>query len=100
MQRAWAAAGVPIPRVTHQQVKTGVAVPGLAAVQPGDLLFIPGADGTAANPGHVGMYIGLGGDGKGYLVQAPDTNDVVKVTPLSSWQRQIVAIRRPLARAQ
>ena len=49
-------------------------------MQPGDLIFIPGADGTMAEPGHVGMYIGLGGDGRQYLIQAPESGDVVKVT--------------------
>ncbi|WP_018256006.1 C40 family peptidase [Salinispora mooreana] len=96
MQQAWAAAGVAIPRVTYNQVDTGVAVPGLAAIQPGDLIFIPGSLGTPSTPRHVGMYIGVGGDGKHYLVQAPSSGDVVKVTAVSSWASQIVAIRRPV----
>ncbi len=95
MMAAWAAAGVNIPRVTSTQVRFGVAVPGLAALQPGDLIFIPGSDGTTTEPGHVGMYIGVA-DGKQYLVQAPHTGDVVKVTPVSSWGNQIAAIRRPI----
>lgn len=95
MMAAWAAAGVAIPRTTHNQVHTGAAVPGLAALRPGDLIFIPGSHGTLAHPRHVGMYIGTGSDGKPYLVQAPKTGDVVKVTPVSSWANQIAAIRRP-----
>lgn len=100
MQQAWAAAGVAIPRVTYNQVNTGVAVPGLAAIQPGDLVLIPGSDGTMKNPGHVGMYIGVGGDGQPYLVHAPRTGDVVKVTPLSNWANQVAAIRRPVTKTR
>ncbi|MBT8227813.1 MAG: C40 family peptidase [Dactylosporangium sp.] len=95
MQKSWAAAGVAIPRVTRDQVRIGVSVPGPSAMRPGDLIFIPGSGGSMSQPGHVGMYIGLGGDGQGHLVQAPHTGDVVKVTPLSAWAGQIAAIRRP-----
>jgi cell wall-associated NlpC family hydrolase len=95
---AWAHAGVHIARVTGDQVHTGVAVSSLDAMQPGDLIFIPGSDGTPSNPGHVGMYIGRGGDGRQYLVQAPHTGDVVKVSPVSGWSKQVAAIRRPVTR--
>ncbi|BBH67103.1 lipoprotein [Actinoplanes sp. OR16] len=98
MQKAWAAAGVSIPRVTGDQVRTGVAVGSLAALEPGDLILIPGSDGTMSRPGHVGMYIGLGGDGKQYLVHAPRTGDVVKVVPVSGWSSKVAAIRRPVAK--
>jgi cell wall-associated NlpC family hydrolase len=93
---AWAHAGIHIPRVTTDQVHTGMAVASLADMQPGDLIFIPGSDGTMAAPGHVGMYIGRGGDGNQYLVQAPHTGDVVKVSPVRSWSQEIAGIRRPL----
>lgn len=94
---AWAHAGVRIPRVTGDQVHTGVAVPSLAAAQPGDLIFIPGSNGTMTRPGHVGMYIGRGKDGRQYLVQAPHTGTVVQVTPV--WgAAQIAMIRRPVTR--
>jgi cell wall-associated NlpC family hydrolase len=99
MMAAWAAAGVRIPRVTYDQVDVGIAVPNTAAMQPGDLIFIPGSDGTVARPGHVGMYIGRGGDGRQHLVQAPQTGDVVKLSTVSSWQSEIVAIRRPVTGA-
>lgn len=95
---AWARAGVRIPRVTRDQVHTGMAVASLAAMQPGDLIFIPGADGTMARPGHVGMYIGRGGDGRQYLIHAPQTGDVVRTGRVSGWSQQIAAIRRPLDR--
>jgi len=41
------------------------------------------------------MYIGVAG-GQQYLVQAPHTGDVVKVSLASSWRNEIVAIRRPV----
>ena len=45
----------------------------------GDLIFIPGSDGSAANPGHVGLYVG-----GGYLIQAPQTGQVVQFDTVSS----------------
>lgn len=96
VMQAWLHAGISIPRVTGDQVHTGVAVTSLAAMQPGDLIFIPGADGTLSHPGHVGMYIGRGGDGRQYLVQAPHTGDHVKVTLVADFT-PLAAIRRPLA---
>ena len=96
MQAAWAKAGVTIPRVTTDQVHAGIAVPNTAAMQPGDLIFIPGSDGTAQQPGHVGMYIGVGEYARQWLIQAPHTGDTVKITSVNSWSSQIVAIRRPL----
>jgi cell wall-associated NlpC family hydrolase len=92
--RAWGAAGVPLPRTTFQQVLAGAPVPSTAAMQPGDLIFIAGSDGTPANPGHVGLYIGLV-NSLPYLVDAPETGRTVEITPVSTWAGLIVAIRRP-----
>jgi hypothetical protein len=89
MQAAWAHAGVAISRSTATQVHDGVAVGSLSQVRPGDLLFIPGADGTAAHPGHVGMFVG-----SGYTVDAFDTDHGVILTTLDSWAPKVVAIRR------
>ncbi|WP_370973831.1 C40 family peptidase [Amycolatopsis sp. cg9] len=89
MQAAWAHAGVAISRTTSTQVHDGVAVGSLSQVQPGDLVFIPGADGTPANPGHVGMYVG-----NGYMVDAYDDDHGVILTTLESWVPKVVAIRR------
>jgi cell wall-associated NlpC family hydrolase len=91
---AYRAAGVDLPRTTYQQVYAGSAVYSLSQLQPGDLLFTPGSDGTAANPGHVGMYIGTY-HGEGLVVQAPQTGEDIQVTPLAGyWQQSTVAIRR------
>ncbi|MEU1808404.1 C40 family peptidase [Micromonospora aurantiaca (nom. illeg.)] len=89
MQQAYRAAGISIPRTTHDQVHAGTLVPGTDYLQPGDLILIPGSGGTRTNPGHVGMFIG-----SGLIVQAPKTGDVVKISKLSGWVSQIAAIRR------
>lgn len=91
--RAWAAAGVPIPRTTFLQVDTGIPIGSTGSLAPGDLLFTAGT-GTATRPGHVGLYIGTI-NGNPALVQAPRTGKPVQITPLSAWVSQIVAIRRP-----
>jgi cell wall-associated NlpC family hydrolase len=88
VQMAWADAGVPLPRTTFQQVDSGTPVPSVSDLQPGDLIFIPGSDGTAAAPGHVGMYVG-----DGMLINAPQTGEVVQFATVASWQSQIVAMR-------
>jgi cell wall-associated NlpC family hydrolase len=89
VQQAYRAGGVSLPRVTGDQVQAGTPVAGLADLKPGDLIFIPGSDGTADRPGHVGLYIGAG-----LLVQAPHTGDVVKISAVSGWTSQKAAIRR------
>ncbi len=57
---AWAQAGVQLDHYTGDQINEGTPVAGYAAISPGDLVLIPGSDGTLANPGHVGIYIGYG----------------------------------------
>jgi cell wall-associated NlpC family hydrolase len=90
VQQAYRHGGVSLPRTTDQQVHAGTAVTGGAAnLRPGDLIFIPGGDGSMSDPGHVGLFIG-----SGLIVQAPHTGDVVKISSLSGWANQIAAIRR------
>ena len=79
MQAAWNAAGVPLTRTTSTQVHDGRPTTP-ANLSPGDLVFIPGYDGTLAAPGHVGMFIG-----HGLVVEAPKTGDVVKVVSYASF---------------
>jgi peptidoglycan DL-endopeptidase CwlO len=54
---AYRAAGVYIPRTSQEQFAWGPRVPA-SRVQPGDLVFFAGADGTTEAPGHVGLVIG------------------------------------------
>jgi cell wall-associated NlpC family hydrolase len=74
---AYAAAGIHIARTTFQWRQDGPVVP-LSGIQPGDLLFSAGSDGTPTNPGHVVMYLG-----GGQVVQAPQRGEDVQVDPLS-----------------
>jgi cell wall-associated NlpC family hydrolase len=74
---AYAAAGIHIARTTFQWRQDGPVVP-LSGIQPGDLLFSAGSDGTPANPSHVVMYLG-----GGQVVQAPQRGEDVQVDPLS-----------------
>jgi cell wall-associated NlpC family hydrolase len=88
VQQAYRNGRISLPRVTGDQQHVGTPVAGVAGLLPGDLIFIPGSDGSMSNPGHVGMYIG-----DGLLIQAPHTGDVVKLSPVSAWN-QIAKIRR------
>ena len=91
IQAAYAAIGVPLPRTTYDQFNAGASVPinDPAAFRPGDLLFIPGDDGTTSAPGHVGLYLG-----NGLVLHAPKTGDVVRVDRLTNWLPALSAVRR------
>jgi cell wall-associated NlpC family hydrolase len=69
-QKAWAAAGVAIPRVSHEQAAVGISV-SKANLQPGDLVFF------YSPISHVGIYIG-----EGLMIHAPNPSTVVKVTQI------------------
>jgi cell wall-associated NlpC family hydrolase len=84
---AYAAAGIRIARTTYQWRQDGPQIP-LTAIQPGDLLFTAGSDGTPANPGHVVMYLG-----GGQVIQAPQTGEDVQIDPLDL--AGVVAATRP-----
>lgn len=71
--------GISIPRTSEEQAKFGTAV-NANQLQPGDLVFAAGSDGTAAAPGHVGLYAG-----GGQVIEAPHTGAVVRFTPLTSF---------------
>ena len=64
---AWAAAGYTIPRTSETEIDAGTAATE-TTISPGDLILVPGSDGTLAQPGHVAMYIGYG-----LVVAAADT---------------------------
>jgi peptidoglycan DL-endopeptidase CwlO len=100
---AWAAAGLALPHFTGDQVHAGTPEPlDLSHAAGGDLVFIPGSDGTprepGAVPGHVGMIAGrapavAGQPQRLYVIQAPQTGRPVMLTPVSAWAGQIVAVR-------
>ena len=62
------AAGVDISRTTYSQINVGTPV-SQSQLQPGDLIF--------THAGHVGIYVG-----NGNMIHAPQTGDVVKVSPV------------------
>lgn len=92
VQIAYRHAGIDLPRTTLDQIHAGTPVPDVDDVQPGDLVFIPGSNGTLAQPRHVGLYLG-----SGLVVHAPKTGDHVKIAQLSSWH-PIAAVRRVVPR--
>jgi cell wall-associated NlpC family hydrolase len=77
VQRVFADLGVSVPRTSQEQATIGTPVASLADAQAGDLVFFPGSDGTAASPGHVGIYLG-----NGKMIDAPYTGADVRVDPV------------------
>jgi peptidoglycan DL-endopeptidase CwlO len=73
--------GVQLPHYAAAQYGYGSPVP-RDQLQPGDLVFFDGLS-------HVGIYIG-----NGQMVHAPETGDVVKITPLSDFATSYVGARR------
>jgi cell wall-associated NlpC family hydrolase len=72
---AYRAAGLSIPRTSQQQWQFGPQV-AASAVEPGDLVFFAGSDGTPAAPGHVGIVVG-----EGMMIDAPFTGADVRIEP-------------------
>jgi cell wall-associated NlpC family hydrolase len=56
-------------------------------LQPGDLVFFAGSDGTMTAPGHVGIYIG-----NGQMINAPYTGTVVRIDTID-WTDYVGAAR-------
>lgn len=78
---AWGHAGVPLTHFTGAQVHEGMLV-APNDLLPGDLLLF------GATLHHVGMYLGAG-----YMIDAPDTGDYVKVQLVSDDGDFTVAVR-------
>lgn len=74
--------GVSTGRTTYDQINHGAAV-SRDQLQAGDLVFF----GTSGNPTHVGIYLG-----NGAYIHAPQTGDVVKISPLN--RRDYLTARR------
>ncbi|MHB1472995.1 MAG: C40 family peptidase [Dermatophilaceae bacterium] len=91
MVAAWVAGGHALTRTTYTQMRDGTAT-SESLLSPGDLVLTPGSDGTLASPGHVGMFIG-----RGLVVEAPHTGDVVKVVTYPSLTSREVSSLRHIA---
>ena len=70
---AWAQAGVALSHGSYLQVNQGQQYP-YSQAQPGDLLFWGGSE-----IHHVALYLGLI-NGQNYMLEAPQSGDVVKVS--------------------
>ena len=93
---AYQAAGVDIPRTSEAQWAWGPQVPS-SQVEPGDLVFFAGSDGTATNPGHVGLVIG-----GGKMIEAYATGFPIRISTYGSassagGDNQVVGFTRPWA---
>ena len=82
VMEAYRAAGIDIPRTSEEQWIWGPRVPA-SQVQPGDLAFFAGSDGTRASPGHVGIVIG-----GGFMIEAYATGFPVRVS--RAWTPQVL----------
>jgi len=85
--RAWERVGVRLDHWTGTQWTSGPHVP-LDQLRRGDLLFFGYDRSDPATIHHVGMYVG-----RGLMVHAPQTGDVVRVE--SMWRRDLVGATRP-----
>jgi peptidoglycan DL-endopeptidase CwlO len=87
VMQAYRAAGMSIPRTSQEQWTWGPQVPA-DQVQPGDLVFFAGSDGTTVSPGHVGIVIG-----GGKMVEAYATGFPIRIAPYTG--RGAVGFTRP-----
>ncbi len=77
---AWAQVGVILPHWTVTQAQAGTPVSDPNLISPGDLILVPGDDGTLAAPGHVGLFIG-----DGLVVNAADPADGIRVQTFANF---------------
>jgi cell wall-associated NlpC family hydrolase len=71
---AYRAGGITILRTSQDQFGSEPHIPA-SQVQPGDLVFFAGSDGTVTQPGHVGLVIG-----KGMMIEAYATGFPVRIS--------------------
>lgn len=67
--------GISIPRTSSEQYKDSSAserITDINQLQPGDLVFFTGSDGSKTNPGHVGIYVG-----NGKMIHAPSSGTTI-----------------------
>jgi cell wall-associated NlpC family hydrolase len=96
---AYRSSGVDIARTSQQQWATEKHIPA-SQVQPGDLVFFAGSDGTPSAPGHVGLVIG-----QGKMIEAYATGFPVRVATYGQpssppGDQQVVGFTNPWSSAQ
>ncbi len=89
VMEAYRAAGIDIPRTSEEQWTWGPRVPA-SQVEPGDLVFFVGADGTETSPGHVAIVIG-----GGMMIEAYATGFPIRIAPYGN--RDPIGFTRPWA---
>ena len=87
---AYRTAGINIERTSEAQWASEPRVPA-SQVEPGDLVFFAGADGTPTSPGHVGLVIG-----HGQMIEAYATGFPIRVASYTN--QTVVGFTRPLAK--
>ena len=93
---AYRTAGINIPRTSEEQWAQLPHVP-TANIEPGDLVFFAGADGTPTSPGHVGLVIG-----RNKMIEAYATGTPIRISMFGSptsppGLAQVVGFARPWA---
>ena len=72
--------GITIPRVAADQYKSNSGqFVDKSQLQPGDLVFFTGNNGSKSNPGHVGIYVG-----NNQMIHAPSTGKTVRYQDIST----------------
>lgn len=87
VMQAYRSAGVSLPRTSQDQWAKGHKVPA-DQVEPGDLVYFAGSDGTRLAPGHVGIVIG-----GGKMVEAYATGFPIRIARYAG--RDPVGFTRP-----
>ncbi|HEY2505003.1 MAG TPA: NlpC/P60 family protein [Streptosporangiaceae bacterium] len=86
---AYRAVGIDIPRTSQEQWAWGPRIKP-SQVEPGDLVFFAGSDGTPTAPGHVGLVIG-----GGLMIEAYASGVPIRIAPYGD--RDPIGFTRPWA---
>jgi Cell wall-associated hydrolases (invasion-associated proteins) len=86
MQRAFAAAGITLPRTSRQQFTVGQTLPRDGA-RPGDLVFWAGDPTNPATIHHVALYLG-----DGQILEAPQSGQPVRIRALRPGERGLLPV--------
>jgi cell wall-associated NlpC family hydrolase len=95
---AYRAAGITIPRTSEEQWALGPQVPA-SQVEPGDLVFFAGSDGTPAAPGHVALVIGHGQMVEAYATGFPVRISTYQLSGMQPGYGTVAGFTRPWARS-